>query len=344
MRPAIDRGDVGSHRRSLASKPMMDLSVVIPTYNRAAFLGEALQSVARQTVPPLEVIVIDGASTDDTEGCVRAAPSVSRVLYHRLRENAGAAVARNVGVELAKGEIIVFLDSDDLLDPTHHARVLDILGATPDVKVFSCDSRLIDTSGEWIRGGHGYVEIQCAIKGRTMTGGVRSLKDIFLLSTPFAGCAVRREVYRGVGGLRQELFPLEDYDLMLRIAAAGHTVHYEHEPLALYRMHGDNSSGRRRAVFVQRQRLRCVLDALRCSPELQRLGRRTLGRVAEVRRELALTQIKAHEPLSGTGQLLRSFAEDPTGVAELGRLLSRKLRSMIRWRHSDGSGSSMGWK
>lgn len=303
---------------------MMDLSVVIPTYNRAAFLGEALQSVARQTVQPAEVIVVDDASTDDTEFCVRS--SASRALYHRLPQRSGAAVARNEGVEVAKGEVVVFLDSDDLLEPTHHERVLEILKGQPEIALFSCDALLIDEVGRSLRGGQTYWQIQCAIKRMTLRSGRRNLRDMFLLSTLFAGCAVRREVLRRVGGLRQEFFPLEDYDLMLRVAAEGYQLYYEHAPLARYRMHSDNSSGSQQAVLVQEQRLRCLLSASSRSKELQQWGRRAQARIGEVRRELALTQLKARQPRAGMVQLLRSLREDPSGLVELGRVALRWLR------------------
>lgn len=302
---------------------MVDLSVVIPTYNRAAFLGEALRSIARQTVQPTEVIVVDDASTDDTEFCVRS--SASPVLYHRLPQRSGAAVARNEGVEVARGEVVIFLDSDDLLEPTHHARVLEILKEQPEIALFSCDALLIDEAGSSLRGGQTYWQIQCAIKRITLRSGRRNLRDMFLLSTLFAGCAVRRDVFRRVGGLRQELFPLEDYDLMLRVAAEGYPLYYEHAPLARYRMHSDNSSGSQQAVLVQEQRLRCLLSVLSRSMELRQWGRRAQARIGEVRRELALAQLKARQPRAGMVQLLRSLREDPSGLIELGRVALRWL-------------------
>jgi len=309
---------------------MPRLSVVIPTYNRAAFIGEALQSVALQTAPPLEAIVIDDGSTDDTERRVRDAPRASGIVYRRLPERSGAAVARNLGVELAAGEIVVFLDSDDLLDPQHHARVLEAFASMPTIDVFSCDAHLIDTEGTRLCEGLGYVALQCAIKKTTIRSGPRSLHDIFLFSTPFAGYAIRRDVYRAIGGLRQELFPLEDYDLTLRIAGAGKRVYYAHAPLASYRMHGDNSSGgaKAKAVFTQKQRLRCILDAVSRSSELH--GLRVRVRVAEVRRELALTHLKARQPVAGTWQLLRSLGEDPTSILDVVDLTRRKLREKNR--------------
>src|SRR5262249_30652323 len=122
--------------RALLPRPQavadLSLSVVMPTYNRARFIGEALDSLLRQPPPPLEVIVVDDRSTDDTRARVLAHPLGSRLRYELQPENRGASVARNVGVEIARGEAIVFLDSDDLLEPNHHEAVLQILSAMAD--------------------------------------------------------------------------------------------------------------------------------------------------------------------------------------------------------------------
>jgi len=89
----------------------MDVSVIIPTYNRASMVGDAIESALVQTHPASEVIVVDDGSTDDTERVVRAFGD--RVRYVR-QENRGVSAARNAGMGVAKGELFAFLDSDDL--------------------------------------------------------------------------------------------------------------------------------------------------------------------------------------------------------------------------------------
>ncbi len=90
------------------------VSVVITTYNQAAYIGQAIESVLAQTYHPLEVIVIDDGSTDETPS--RIAPFARRVTYIR-QENQGIAGSRNTGIRKAGGELIAFLDGDDLWDP-----------------------------------------------------------------------------------------------------------------------------------------------------------------------------------------------------------------------------------
>src|SRR5262249_59293001 len=90
------------------------ISVVIPCYNGARFLRETLASVLAQTLPPLEVLVIDDGSTDDSGAVAESFGPPVRVIR---QPNQGESVARNRGIEEAKGEWVGFLDADDLWNP-----------------------------------------------------------------------------------------------------------------------------------------------------------------------------------------------------------------------------------
>lgn len=301
------------------------ISVVVPAYNRERYVGAALDSLVTQTEPPLEVIVVDDCSTDGTRDRVKSHFLWPRVRYHMQAANRGASVARNIGVEMARGGIVVFLDSDDLLEPEHHAVVREVMQRSPSVGLFCCDCRMIGPAGEPLAQ-LTFSEIQCVIKSWQIGTGPRSLEDIFLFSTPFPGMAVRRELYQELGGLDQALFPLDDYDLQIRVAAAGHRVHYEHRPLARYRIHGGNESGAGNAIRVGRQKLSCLERALTRHPQLQSLGRRARRRIGEARREVALSLLKGRVLRAGVIGLLRSFAEDPAGMNELAQIALRRLR------------------
>lgn len=95
---------------SQSGKPV-DVSVIIPTYNRAGLVVEAIESVLRQTTPPREIIVVDDGSTDDTSDVL--ASFGNRIVAVR-QENQGVGTARNLGMAMARGKYIAFLDSDDL--------------------------------------------------------------------------------------------------------------------------------------------------------------------------------------------------------------------------------------
>lgn len=102
------------------------VSVIIPTFNRAHYLGDAIDSVLQQTLADVEIIVVDDGSTDDTERVV--ASFGAQVIYERTA-NGGVAHARNVGIRRARGTYFAFLDSDDLFYPYMlevESRLLDL--------------------------------------------------------------------------------------------------------------------------------------------------------------------------------------------------------------------------
>lgn len=110
---------------------MNKVSVIIPSYNCAAFIKEALNSVINQSILPHEIIVVDDGSTDDTEESVR---SIETSLVRYVRQaNAGVSAARNLGLEIATGDFITFLDADDRWLPTMLERQLATLLVNPDV-------------------------------------------------------------------------------------------------------------------------------------------------------------------------------------------------------------------
>lgn len=108
----------------------MKFSVVIPCHNAGPYIGEALRSVAEQTHPPHEVIVIDDASTDDSVKIVESSPLDVRLLHC---EHRNGAATRNVGIEAATGDWIAFLDADDLWLPEHLAYAREVLSGSTDV-------------------------------------------------------------------------------------------------------------------------------------------------------------------------------------------------------------------
>lgn len=110
---------------------MTAVSVVIPTYNRAAALPRAIDSVLEQTFENFELIVVDDASTDETPEVVESYDD-DRISYRRHDQNRGANAARNTGIKCAVGEFISFLDSDDEFHREHLERAVERLQNSPD--------------------------------------------------------------------------------------------------------------------------------------------------------------------------------------------------------------------
>src|SRR5580704_8461828 len=104
------------------------ISCIVPVYNGARFLAEALESILAQTLPPTEIIVVDDGSTDATREVARA---YTRHVFYVRQPHAGPASARNCGVGLATGDFLSFLDADDLWHAEKLERQMHALEANP---------------------------------------------------------------------------------------------------------------------------------------------------------------------------------------------------------------------
>jgi glycosyltransferase involved in cell wall biosynthesis len=120
------------------------VSVVIPAYRAAAFVGRAVDSVLAQQPPPAEVIVVDDDSPDDLRAALAQHVLAGRVRLVRLPHNQGVAAARNAGVRAADGDVVAFLDADDVWLPEHLSRALSVLADHPDVDVVLQDFDIVD--------------------------------------------------------------------------------------------------------------------------------------------------------------------------------------------------------
>lgn len=211
----------------LVERPMDSptVSVIIPTYNRRDLVQRALESVAAQTYRDFEILVVDDGSTDDTRAVIESRP---RVRY-MFQENAGPAKARNVGIRHSRGDLIAFLDSDDLWSPEFLSTQVDVLNRYPDVAL-ACARCVVEKreskyhpTGQEIVVGDLYPE----------------LYQQSFIRTP--ATVVRRSCLKEVGDFNESYRWCEDHDLWLRIAAR-YPVAYVNRCLVHIGRHGDNSS------------------------------------------------------------------------------------------------------
>jgi glycosyltransferase involved in cell wall biosynthesis len=196
------------------------VSVIIPTYNRARLVTEAVASVLGQTYRDLEILVVDDASTDGTVAALAAWREV-RVCRHSSRQ--GVAAARNTGAAAARGEWLAFLDSDDLWLPDKLARQMAYLQDRPDLL-------LCQTDETWVRRG---VRVNKPLTHRKVGGRIFFPSLDRCLISPSAVILPRR-LWEDHGGFDATLPAAEDYDLWLRL-----TWRYEvglvDEPLVIKR-------------------------------------------------------------------------------------------------------------
>jgi glycosyltransferase involved in cell wall biosynthesis len=307
----------------------IQVSVIIPTYNRRQWIAECLDSVLAQTYPRIEVVVVDDRSTDGTVEWLRSEPRYAAIKLHVQERNGGASLARNSGIAISSGELIVFIDSDDMLLPKHVETAVEAFQKYPEMGLFCCDSQMIDKDGEMILGGKTWHEALSDAKGVEVKSGFRPLADVFSYSNCFPGFTLRRRVFDELGGFDQSIFPADDYDLALRVAASKYKVFYLHEPHCLRREHDGQCSGIRNSVKTQVELIRALDRAAAKTPELLTDKAKVKERLAEIRLELGMSEVKEGRKGAGFKTMLRSVASDPKQVGTLARIGTRRIKRLV---------------
>ncbi|MBS0305635.1 MAG: glycosyltransferase family 2 protein [Proteobacteria bacterium] len=188
--------------------PAPTVSVVVPAYNAAAFVGRAVDSVLAQSGVDYELLVVDDGSSDGTVAVLAAYGDRLRVL---VQANAGPAAARNRGLHEARGRYVAFLDADDWWLPEKLARQVALLDGRPEIGFCSTATRVVTEggapAGEW----------PCVPGERPL------LETLFVRSAAVSGSTsgvlARRELLLGAGGFDEALRGFEDPDLWMRLAA-----------------------------------------------------------------------------------------------------------------------------
>lgn len=184
-----------------------EVSVIIPAYNAARFIGEAIESVLSQTFSAKEIIVVDDGSTDNTKEIISFYSNKINYLYQC---NLGPAAARNTGVKNAQGEWIAFLDSDDFWDKDHLEVLVQEACKAKDVVLVYSGNKWVDDNGN---------KIQDYPKQKYFPSGW-IYNDMFHGNyIPTHAVLVKRVIIIELGGFREHLSIAEDYDMWLRIAA-----------------------------------------------------------------------------------------------------------------------------
>jgi glycosyltransferase involved in cell wall biosynthesis len=204
------------------------ISVIIPAYNSANFLIETLESALAQTWPNKEIIVVNDGSTDETDELLKAYRE--RICYI-FQENGGLGAARNSGLRAAKGELVAFLDADDLWLPEFLETQARFLIQNPNVGVVYSWWDFIDPGGA-----------KLPQEGRfTETG---NLLRHLVLSNRFAvmSALIRMKCVEAVGGFDADRLISEDWDFWVRVAQTDCVFGLTPRVLSQYRMHGTNMS------------------------------------------------------------------------------------------------------
>jgi hypothetical protein len=221
------------------SDPRPIVSAIVPNWNGRRWLAGCLDSLGRQTLSPLEVIVVDNGSTDGSvEECRRDYPDVKLLALGR---NTGFAFAANRGVEMASGQIVALLNTDVRLEGDWLARMSAALVACPPAASVACkmlsllEPKLVYDAGDVLRR-----DGACEQRGRFMLDDGRFDEPGEVFGACAGAALYRREALLSVGGFDERYFAyLEDVDLALRLRLAGWTCRYE--PAVAYHA-GEGSS------------------------------------------------------------------------------------------------------
>jgi glycosyltransferase involved in cell wall biosynthesis len=207
------------------------VSVIIPTYNRATFIGAAIQSVLNQTFADFELIVVDDGSTDGTKDVASRYASDNRFTYLQ-QDNGGRSSARNRALALARGAYIAFLDSDDTYLPEKLALQVSYLDSHPDVDMLYTSAACVDLNGRELKN-HGYIASD--------EGYIYELIAFFQpLTITLPTVMLRRAVMDEMGGFDLNMERFEDTDLWRRIAKK-HRIGAMRQVTCLLTTHDDNA-------------------------------------------------------------------------------------------------------
>jgi len=239
------------------------ISVVMALYRGEQYVRDALESIAVQTHPPLEVIVVDDGSPD---GSVALIESLDLPIDVRIvrQGNAGQSAARNTGIRAARGEFVAFLDQDDLWRPDHLEVLIGSMGSDESLAWVYGDFDLIDGAGQTIMSSY-FAETAVEHERRTIATIVHS--DIMALPS---ASLMRRSALMTVRGFDRRLSGYEDDELYLRLFQAGFTIRPQPLTAVRYRTHDANASSS--VAFLRSRLFYLQLLSDRYPPTSSRVG------------------------------------------------------------------------
>jgi glycosyltransferase involved in cell wall biosynthesis len=243
------------------------VSVIIPAYNRANTLPEALRSVQAQTLKDWEAIIIDDGSSDETESVARSFQAGDDRIRYIHQTNRGRSAARNVGIAQAKGEYVAFLDSDDVFLPRKLETQVLAMQAHPEYGMAYTNYTMMSESGEPIKG--------WGLRKEVLTGYVYPalLYSVGAALMYTSSVIVRRDLFASAGMYDETMHYCEDLDLWRRVARLSPILQIR-EALIVIRGHDVGKP----ASETMRNRLLYLQKAFRDDPSLSARTRRSLYR------------------------------------------------------------------
>lgn len=292
---------------------MSKVSIIIPAYNVASYIGETLDSVFSQTFADYDVIVINDGSPDTEELERTLARFIDRINYIK-QENLGASAARNAGLRAARGEFVAFLDADDLWLPNYLEEQIKFI-LEHDCDLVCADAVVFGDSSNEEKSYMESLMADAPPMGELTFLGLLSAEQNLITS----GVVVLREAVFKVGLFDEALRNSQDFDLWLRLARNGTRMAYQRRVLLRYRSRDNSLSGDQ--VNVHRRELR-VLEKVEREYDLSPAERAEVVSVIERRR--AVLEFELGKLYLARGEFTR--ARESFGKANQ---LRRELRTWV---------------
>jgi glycosyltransferase involved in cell wall biosynthesis len=216
---------------SQQSRPLV--SVILPAYNVAKYIKEALDSVLAQTLSDYEIIVVNDGSPDTHELELVLEPYKHEIVYLK-QENKGVSAARNTGIKSARGDYVALLDPDDIWEPEYLSTQLKCFEDDPTVDVVYSDALLF---GDPLVDGKTFTEF-CPSKGVVTVESILAEQCNVMLSAT----VVRKQQLLAVGLFDEAIRYTEDFELWFRIVKNGGRIAYHSDILVRHRVRGDSTS------------------------------------------------------------------------------------------------------
>ena len=288
------------------------VSTIIPVYNAEKFLAETIESVLAQTYSNIEFLVVNDGSTDRSGEIARSFGDKVRYIE---KPNGGVSSARNLGISETKGELIAFLDADDLWAPTKIEKQVARFNELDRPGLVLSEAYYIDVNGN--RTGENQLPDQ------------KQLIENILLLGPETGLfastgVVHRAVFEKVGGFDKQLSTSADGDFLCRATISGFDIHTVTEPLAMYRQHGNQMHHNLAALEHD---MNIVLEKVFATealpPYIARLRSRAYSSLAST---LAIGFFSQKKMRVGISHLARAVRHDVyTPVSKFGRAVAAKF-------------------
>ena len=307
-----------------ATKPHSTyFSVVIPAYNAAHLISDALKSVFAQTTNDYEIIVVNDGSPDTEEFEKALEPYLDHITYIR-RTNGGPAAARNTGILAAKGEFIAFLDSDDQWVETHLAEMREFLQRDPTLDLVYGDAVNFGDSGK-----EGVTTMHA-----NPSEGLATFESLVLCKCSVVGSTVvaRRQALIDTGLFDESFMQGEDFDLWARLAYRGGRIDYRKKIHARRRIHKNNLTSDLVGSFGgQARALRKFMKEWDLPAGLRKGMERELEKCnAAIALEKCKRQLVARRYEEAVVELERANAAYRSRKLQLGRYLIQTVPRLVR--------------